>query len=332
MLSWCTTCDACPAHTNHRHAGTSTAQRHHSRLVHSVMKKVGHSLITTGSCRVYHLTVVYSNLETQVLAFGNLPGQKELSVFCVRPFTPQVCHRTCICGIQQKWLWVKTSSNMVLNVIFTVKNIYYIILLAFRQCLIHFLSRGCYLLRKKLRKCQTIRYVQKCYTCAVGDLSGDCLCSIRGLCGDTEVILGARNQVSDIILSVVSHATSGLLRVFPGHIVAVAFLVLRRFWPCDCDGFLLCRSTEIVHAERSLTFKKKGLGGCKCTAVALNHAFDIFRWKSKVPHLWWPYGFEPPHSQNPRCPLLRRIYWRTSQIEVSQMCDWCRYQGWAHLL
>lgn len=128
MLSWCSTCDACLAHMNRRHAGASTAQSHHSRLVHSVMKKVGHSVITTGSYRVYHLTVVYSNLETQVLAFGNLPGQKELSVFCVRPFTPQVCHGTCICGIQQKWVWVKTSSNMVLNVIFTVrKYLHYLI-------------------------------------------------------------------------------------------------------------------------------------------------------------------------------------------------------------
>lgn len=82
--------------------GTSTAQGDHSQLVHSVMTEVGQSLITTGFGLDVNFIVVYNEVETQVLASGSFPEQAELSVHSVWPFTPEACHWTSICGIQQK--------------------------------------------------------------------------------------------------------------------------------------------------------------------------------------------------------------------------------------
>lgn len=151
-----------------------------------------------------------------------------------------------------------------------------------------------------------------CYTCAIGDLSGDCLCSIRSLCGDTEVIFCAGNQVSDMILSVVSHVTSGLQQVLPGHIEAVAFLVLRRFWPCDCDGFHLCRSTEVLHTERSLTFKKRGIGGMWMHSSSTESCFWYFQVKklnsSLVVTIWiWTSSLSKPKVPTVTMDILKDI-------------------------
>lgn len=76
-------------------------------------------------------------------------------------------------------------------------------------------------------------------TCTFGDLSGCCLCPIRGLCCDIELILCSWSQVSDVILSGVSDDTPVLLGASPGHIVSVGFLGFRWFRPCNSDGLLL---------------------------------------------------------------------------------------------
>lgn len=97
------TCDARFALRINRRARSSTAQGGHTQPVHSVVTEVGQSFITTGFGWTVNLSVVYDVAETQVLAFGSVPGQEQLSISSVSPFTPKAYHRTCICGIQQKW-------------------------------------------------------------------------------------------------------------------------------------------------------------------------------------------------------------------------------------
>lgn len=102
------------------------------------------------------------------------------------------------------------------------------------------------------------------HTCAVGNPFGGTLCPIRGLCGDTYVIACARNKVSDIIHSVISRNTIGLVWALPGHIVTVAFLEIT-VNPCDRDALLFCWSAEIIHTERSWLFKRRDMRDVNAT-------------------------------------------------------------------
>lgn len=95
------TCDARFALMIARRARSSTALGGHTQPVHSVMTEVGQSMITTGFGWIVDLSVVYDEAETQVLAFGSVPGQEQLSICSVSRFTCEVYHGTCICGIQQ---------------------------------------------------------------------------------------------------------------------------------------------------------------------------------------------------------------------------------------
>lgn len=98
------TCDARFALMIAKPARSSTAQGGHTQPVHGVMTEVGQSVTTTGLDWLVDLSAVYDEAETQVLAFGGVPGQEQSSLCRVSPFTRKVYHGTCICGIQQKTL------------------------------------------------------------------------------------------------------------------------------------------------------------------------------------------------------------------------------------
>lgn len=119
------TCNACFAIKISGRAGLSTAQGGNTQSVHGVMTEVGQSMITTGFGWIVDLPVVYSEAKTQVLAFGSVPGQEQLSIRHVSPFTRQVYHRTCICGIQQKWLIYNIIGLMFPIVFESIENVTY---------------------------------------------------------------------------------------------------------------------------------------------------------------------------------------------------------------
>lgn len=98
-------------------------------------------------------------------------------------------------------------------------------------------------------------------TCAAGNPFGISLGPVKRLRGDVEGIHSARIQARDIIGVFLNLATQDLLRVCPGHIVTVTFLVLSRMIPRQFDVIRSRgRRAQIDHAERSWLCERREAG------------------------------------------------------------------------
>lgn len=165
-------------------------------------------------------------------------------------------------------------------------------------------------------------------TCALGDVCGCRSCPIQSLCCDVDVILCSWEQFSQCKAGAVSRGIEAPpLWAPPGQTEAVGFLVLWGFWPGCKDGFFPWWCDDVLHTEGSLVSREAGIVR---TVTWLQLTSDQFFWVWVwVPHLWWPFGFEPPCSRASWCPLFGVQCRRGSLTAVKWKCD-SRTRCWWH--